>query len=181
MGADMDLGIALAIAGLAVSFVGIPPFLQMSFGRPDFDLGVDDFVGPDGKSFFVTARNKTINNRLLKFIGVRRDIGDLDGAFSIRELGSDRVVAHLVSGALHNAVSRETALMVRAFPGRTIGMNVIHMTDGAASIIDARSENLQQIAAGNYIVDASFICGERIFRLSKNLRIGEEPHQTFWY
>lgn len=181
----MDLGIVLAIAGLIVGVVGIllaiSPFLQMSFGRPDFDLGVDDFVGPDGKSFFVTAQNKTIKSRFLKFMGVARDTGDLDGSFSIRELGSNHVIAHLVSGVLHNAALRESGLMARAFPGRTIGMNVIHMADGIARIIDARAQDYQAIGAGNYVIDATFICGERIFRLSRNFRIGAEPHQTFWY
>ncbi|MGC9953428.1 MAG: hypothetical protein ABSD21_04015 [Rhizomicrobium sp.] len=184
----MDVGVILGIIGIVISvlalglgLMALPTVFQMFFGRPDFDFGVDEFTGPDGKSLFITLRNKTTKSWFLKKIGVVRETGDIDASFNIRQLGTNQPVATLVSGSLHNAALRESGLMVRAFPGRTIGLTVIHMYDDTAHIVDARRDDLETIAPGDYIVDAAFICSERIFRVSKNLRVGEAPHLTFWY
>jgi hypothetical protein len=172
------IGIFLAVGGLGVA---LPPFIQMWHGRPDFDFGVDTFPSPGGKTLFITLKNKMTTSRFLKAIGVTRDTADVDASFSIQQQGTNHLVAHLVSGLLHNSALKETGLMLRAFPGRTIGLSIVHVKGDTAFIIDARATDYQIIAPGYYVVDAAFICGERVFHVSKNLRIGSQIDLTIWY
>lgn len=181
----MNLGVLLGIIGIVigvVSFaVAVPPFIQIWYGRPELFLGVDDFTGPDGKTLFITMRNKTTSGRFLKMLGVTREVGDVTADFDIQEQGTNKFIVKNVSGRLHNAVLRQSGLMVRAFPGRTIGLSVIHVQNDGAYIVDGRSDDVRQIAAGDYVVHAVIFCGEQIYRLAKNLKIGSAPHLTHWY
>jgi hypothetical protein len=184
----MDIGTYLGLAGILLAIFGlaiaIPPFIQMWRGRPQLLLGVDDFTGPDGKSLFVTFRNKTIPSRFLKKLGVIREAGDVTGSFDIQELGTGKFVAKDISGRLHNSVLRESGLMARAYPGRTVGMTIIHQIDHEIWVFDGRAtpgdQNLPKIPPGDYAVRAIFICGEEIYSITRQLKVGSAPHLTNW-
>ncbi|MGO9786668.1 MAG: hypothetical protein ACLPL5_07665 [Stellaceae bacterium] len=174
-------GIVISVVALGLGLMALPTVFQMFFGRPKLDLGEDEYTGPDGKSLFITVKNRPIKNRFLKFIRVVREVGDVSAFFDIQQQGSNLFVAKDISGSLHNSALRESGLMVRAFPGRTIGLTVIHFEKGTAYVVDARAQGgFKELPEGDYVVNAVIFCGEQIYKIKKLLKVGKEAHLTFW-
>lgn len=85
-----------------------------------------------------------------------------------------------LAGLIHNALTREDGLFLRAIPGFTVGCTVIGFNKGVAQIINAREPQFKVLPEGHYMVHVQVMCGEKIYRLSKVAAIGKEAHKTFW-
>jgi hypothetical protein len=171
------LGVILALVAIVMA---IPPFLQMLCGRPKLNVGVDEFTGSEDKQLLVTMKNKAVQRRLLRRIGVIRDVGEVMAYFDIQEQGTNKFIAKNASGQMNCAPTREIGLLVRALPAFHVGFPVIAFRANKAWIVDARVNELSQLPAGHYRVDATIICGEQIYRLTKNMKIGSTAHETRW-
>lgn len=172
-------GLIVAFVALLLAVVALPPVFQMYFGRPKLVVGTDAFTGSEGRALLITIKNRP-TGRLLKIIGVKRETGDVRAHFDILKLGSNEVISAANSGQMHNALTRENGLVVRAIPGFTTGCTVVHFRNGVASIINARETQFKVLPEGHFIVSAQIICGEQIYRLAKVMAIGQEAHKTFW-
>ena len=175
---------ALAIVGIVLSLAAIvmaaPPLLQMLCGRPRLEFAADEFTGPDGKQLLITIKNKRIDSRFLRKIGVERVIGNVLAYFDIQEQGTNKFIKKDISGFLHSAASRESGVLVSARPAFTLGIPIVHTKDTNTWIVDARSEELETIGAGNYTVIATIICGGQVHVVRKNFKVGTAPHLSFW-
>ena len=78
------------------------------------------------------------------------------------------------------APTREIGLLVRALPAFHVGFPVIAFRENKAWIVDARANELSQLAAGHYRVNIRIICGEQSYNLTKNIKIGSTAHETHW-
>jgi hypothetical protein len=99
---------------------------------------------------------------------VERTVGNVLAFFDIQEQGSHRFVKKDISGLLHNAPTRESDLLVRAFPAFTIGLSIVQTKGSDTWIIDPKAEALERIGTGDYTVFVQIICGEQIHRVAKN-------------
>ena len=77
MSVDTVLAIAGLVIGLIAMVMAIPPLLQMFFGRPKIEFEADEFTGPDGKQIILSIKNRPIASRLLRMLGVTRDVANV--------------------------------------------------------------------------------------------------------
>jgi hypothetical protein len=177
---DTDLAIACILIGILALVMAVPPLLQMFYGRPRLEFTTDEFTGPDGKLLLVAIKNKKTENRLLRNLGVQREIGDVLAYLDIQEQGSGRFIAKDVSAKLSAAATRQEGLLVRAHPLFTIGVIVISQRGSAAGIVDARANELRPISEGDYLAQATIVCGEQIHKIERSFKIGKAEHLTIW-
>jgi hypothetical protein len=164
-----------------------PPLLQMAYGRPRLEFAADEFTGPDGKQLIIAIKNQSTRSRLLRRLGVEREIGNVIAYFDVQEQGTKRFLKKDVFGLLHCAPTRESGLLARALPGFTVGITVVHSRGHESWIIDARStDNIGagnysvSIGAGDYTVLAQIICGEQVHKVTSNFKVSNEQHLTCW-
>ena len=169
----------IGVVSLLLGLLAIPPILQMNFGRPKIILGFDEFTGADGKQLLITIQNRPTEKWLQRFL-VERQVGNVIGYFDIRKLGSNEVVSADNAALMYCAPTRETGLVVRALPAFTTGFPVIHFRENHAWIINARKDQCAVLNSGPYVVDAQVICGEKVHRIARQLRIGEDASTTHW-
>jgi hypothetical protein len=108
--------------------------------------------------------------------------------FDIQEQGTKKFVKKDVFGLLQNAPTRESGLLARARPGFSAGIVVVHTKDATTWIIDGRANdnNIEGgdytpvIAAGDYTVFVTIVCGEQVHKLTRNFKVGTAQHLTFW-
>lgn len=174
-----QVGFVIGVIALLLGLLAIPPILQMWFGKPKISLSTDEFTGTDGKQLLVTIRNKPTEKWLRRFL-VEREAGDVLGFFDIHELGSNKVVSADNAAQMFCAPTRESGLVIRAIPAFTSGFPVIHFRQNQAWIINARKDECSALPAGPYIVNAQVICGEKVYRIMKQLRVGADAPTTFW-
>jgi hypothetical protein len=177
---DIDLAIAGIVLGLMAIVMAAPPLLQMLYGRPRLEFAANEFTGSDGKQLLIAIKNKKIESRFLRKIGVERVIGNVLTYFDIQEQGTKRFIKKDVSGFLHSAPTRESGLLARALPSFTVGFVVVHTKGPDTWIIDARSDEQESIGAGDYTVFATIICGEQVHKIAKNFKVGNAQHLTVW-
>ena len=82
---------------------------------------------------------------------------------------------------MNSAATRESGLLVRAYPGFTVGVPVAHTRGATTWIVDGRSNgDLPIIAPGHYAVLATIVCGERVFRITRRFKVGVAEHLMIW-
>ena len=184
----VDWGITLGAFGVAIGLpalvMAVPPFIQMVFGRPDLEVGYENFTGSDAKQLMVTLKNKTISGKHLRQIKVERETGDVMAHFHIRDAGTHKFVASDVSGYLHSAATREFGLVLRAMPGHSLGFPVVQFQNGRATVMDARKlmdeRPLIVLPAGDYLAEAYILRGQDIYQAIRRFKVGEAAHETNW-
>jgi hypothetical protein len=176
---DTDLAIVGIVLGFAAVVMAAPPLLQMIYGRPRLEFEPQEFTGPDGKQLLVGMKN-TSTRRLLRKIGVERTTGNVHGYFDIQEQGKKKFIKKDISGVMHCAPLRESGLQVPALPGFSVGMSIVHTKGATTWICDAKAEALEPIGVGDYTAIVTLFCGEQLYQLRRNLKIGTAEHLTFW-
>jgi hypothetical protein len=75
----------------------------------------------------------------------------------------------------------ESGLLARARPGFSVGVVVVHTREATTCIIDGRANDktedgayMPSIAAGDYTVFATIICGVQVHKITRNFKVG--PH-----
>src|SRR6266849_1229537 len=140
---DTDLAIVGIILGLVAIAMAVSPFAQMIWGRPELKFDFSEFTG-DRKMLVCTIKNERVKNRFLRWIGVRREKGELQAFISIKEQGTNKYIAKDISADLHTHV-RETGLKVDAIPAFSVGLFLVHcMSDGPVTL-DARKNEAIKI------------------------------------
>jgi hypothetical protein len=191
MGFTVDTAVAVAVVGVALGLVAIamaaPPLLQMVYGRPRLEFAAEEFTGPDGKQLIIGIKNQRTASRFLRKLGVEREIGNVIAYLDIQEQGTKRFVKKDVFALLHCAPTRESGLLARALPGFSVGVTVVHTRGAQSWVIDARStDNIGaddysvSIGAGDYTMFATVVCAEQVHKITRNFKVGNDQHLTFW-
>jgi hypothetical protein len=101
--------------------------------------------------------------------------------------GDKKFIKKDVFGLMHNAPTRESGLLARARPGFSVGIVVVHTRGATTCIIDGRAnDNIEDgdytpvIAAGDYTVFATIVCGEQVHKITRNFKVGTAQHPTCW-
>ena len=83
----------ISIVALVAAMLALPTVLQMIWGKPKLVIAVSDREVTAGKVLQVELFNPPIQNKLLRWLGVKRmTAGDVMGSFKIQEHGSRRVI-----------------------------------------------------------------------------------------
>ena len=159
----------------------------MFYGRALLGFAADEFTGPDGKQLLIHIKNESTKSRFLGKLGVERQIGDVIAYLDIQEQGTKKFIKKDVFGLTHNASTRESGLLARARPGFSVGIVVVHTRGATTWIIDGRAnDNIEggdytpAIAAGDYIVFATIVCGKQVHKITRNFKVGTAQHLTCW-
>jgi hypothetical protein len=172
----------IGLVALVVGIMAIPTICQMFFGRPRLTFEAVEFTGDSGRCLLIEIKNQPTKNKLLRWMRVERDTGQVHAWFSIREQGTGKVIADVVPARLVCVDTQEQGLLVRALPDGLVGVQIVHTRRGDAHIIDGRSDDrLQPISEGNYVMDVSIVCGEQDHRISHAFRIRKVDHETIWW
>ena len=174
------LGAIGVVIGLPALVLAVSPFCQMIWGRPKIEIDFVDFTGPEGKDLICSIYNAPVTNRLLKFVRVRRETGDLNAAFDIIEEGSNRAVLNAITGLIHDPTSRTSSLVVRARPHFHAGFPVIVCREGKTGVHDPRQEELIPIPPGQYRARVLVVCDDEPYVVEKALQLDADPAQTLW-
>jgi hypothetical protein len=177
---DHWLAIFGVILGVAAMVMAAPPLFQMFFGRPRLRFEADDFTGPDGRILVIAIKNPPVRNRILRFLGVEREYGDVIAFFDIQELGTGRIVANSVRGQMQTVHLRELGLQGRSMPGFTVGLTVVATRNGQATIVSGNSEEMKDLPLGFYVARISIFRGQDIYRIGQKFRVDATDHKTIW-
>jgi hypothetical protein len=178
---DTDLGIVGIVLGLGAIVLAVPPLLQMLFGRAHFTFEADDFTGPDGRILVLAVKNQPVAGRFLRLMAVEREAADVLAFFSIQEHGTNKIIAHSVSGLMQCAPLRQLGLQARSLPGFNVGLMVISTREGNASIVDARPEKIMSISPGHYVAHIAIVRGQHTYRIDQSFTVGKLDHDTIWH
>ena len=187
----MDLGTALGFAGLVVGVpalvIAISPFVQLIWGRPSLELSPDEFTGSEGKILIIKIKNQQ-TKKFLHRIGVERETGYVQASFDIQEQGTNKFVVKGVPALIQCPPIRQSGLLMQALPAFTVGVVVLGFGGPrgkeSPGIVDPRrgpQEPLIPIADGHYTVSVHVFCGEQVYGIKKNMKVGQQAHETIWY
>ena len=113
--------------------------------------------------------------------GRQRETGNILAYLDIQEQGTGKFIGKDISGLVNCGPTRETGLMIRAYPLFTSGVSIVHTRGADSWIIDARADgDLKPIAAGDYTAFVTIVCGERVHKVSRNFKVGSAEHLTIW-
>ena len=179
-----DWGIALGVAGIAVGLpalvVAVPPYCQMIWGRPKLRIEFVDFTGTEGKDLMCSIFNEPVHNRFLKAVAVARETGDLNAAFDLTEEGSQRLLLRGINAFIHDATTRQSALVVRARPHFHSGFPIILCREKKTFVHDPRHQELIEVPPGHYRVRVLVVCDDKTYVVEKGLQLDPEPIRTHW-
>jgi hypothetical protein len=178
---DTDLAIVGIVLGVGAIILAVPPFFQMLFGRPDIAFETADFTGPKGRTLSIKIKNRPVTNRLLRSIGVEREVGDILAYIGIQKQGTNEIIVPAIPGLLQCIPLQTIGLQARSLPGFAVSLTVIHTLNGAATVVDARPDNIIPISAGLYVASITIVRGDRDYKIAQSFTIGKLDHQTVWH
>jgi hypothetical protein len=180
----MDLGTALGITGVVIGLpalaMAVSPFCQMIWGRPKLAIKFVEFTGTEGKDLICSIVNIPIKNKILKWIGVRREAGDLYVSFDIIEEGSNRLLFGSIPGVINDAAARKLALVSRARPNFPSVVSVILCRNSKTIVHDPRGPKLIAINPGYYRARVLIACDDDSQIADKSMKIDNDMVKTNW-
>jgi hypothetical protein len=171
--------IASLIIGIVALALAVPTVLQMYFGRPRLAITSDDFTGSEGRILVVSIKNAPV--RLLRWLGVEREAGDVTAFIDIQEQGSNRYLERTLPALIESAPMRSIGILGKLLPGFSVGVIVLSTKDGRASIVTAKAEQQTiAISPGHYIAHVDILRGQTSHRVWQAFRVGYQDHETIW-
>jgi hypothetical protein len=176
------LGAIGTIIGLVALVVGIPPFIQMMWGRPKITTDFSFFDEEGSRLLICKIRNARIKNKILRVIRVKRDSVDIDVFVSVRKNDSKKflledsratiALGHNLPAIRQNLTSSFSAIVSIALYNREGGAI---MSPGSNDDFD-----LIEVAPGEYVADIKITAADNHFWEIRKFVIGESAEKTFW-
>jgi hypothetical protein len=177
--------IGIILAGLGVIMTA-PTIFQMIWGKPRVDISFEDVDDPNGKSLQVFFNNPPVRNKLLRFLGVRREtVQSLTVQFRISEPWSGKILVPIHQGLIYTDevdVAESTCKgRISLPPTFSVGATtMIIMWQDGAYIPPDRLRQPRQLTAGIYEVLILFLVDGEPRQVSRLFTVGTSSTDLQW-
>ena len=174
-----DVVLSLIAFGLAV--VTLPTAFQMWWGKPRIEVNFEKCRVHGGASLVCIVRNRPVDNRILRSLGVRSSPANRIGVFSsIRTSGTKALVGQGRSGI--NVENVDKSHLVDLYAGtKAWVILVIHNDDGSSAKINTLGNQKDiSVEPGEYEYEFKLQWGENSIKKMKHFYVGKRPDETNW-
>lgn len=178
----MGVGEWLGLVALVVALMALPTVFQMHWGRPQIDFIFGAVTDRQSTVLQCTIRNRPINSRVLRALGVRRDAANVIAAYKIH---GPEFVTELIHPKLASYKDNGEQIELAAGPvGASMG--IIFIRDSNAYIVEdprfreKRDSPMVPIASGTYHAGIVVFCGEKNFIREAQFVITANAGNSYW-
>jgi hypothetical protein len=188
----MDVALIVAVVALVISFVALaagvvtlPTAFQMFWGRPTIVFEFSEIVGEHGKELVCGLSNAPIESKILRRLGVHREMAIVTAKFRVCEAGSNHIVMDTAQARLIDIAGGNSTGSIRG----TVSDQIFPLTfqcafhpreSAQAMAVDPWGKAVTPLLPGRYRVDVDVICGDTIFSKRRDLTVGNTPLLTYW-
>jgi len=180
------MGIAalvISIIALILSVMALPTVFQMFWGRPKLAADFWGLEGSAGKRFTCNITNAPVRGRILRRLGVRREPAVIFADFQVCEAGTNRILLDMTRVPLIDLAGDANEGSLRATLGDHMPVAfvcIVHPTEGDAYAVNVHRNMKTVLPPGRYRVNVDVICGDRVFKASREITVGTRLSQTYW-
>ncbi|HEY4374895.1 MAG TPA: hypothetical protein VGN52_23440 [Burkholderiales bacterium] len=183
----MVLGEWLGIAGLVVAIMALPSVFQMLWGRPQINFELASRMENGASVLCCKLFNQPIKNRILIWMGVKRESANIYGAYKIWNVEAGRfvftdVIQPLLVTQEDNAIHLELrpGVLGAAFAVICVAEGNAYVVQNEKQIKNPEIEKGTVLSPGNYRVPIIIFCGEAKFIKSAEFVITADPMNSYW-
>ncbi|MGH6819180.1 MAG: hypothetical protein ACREC1_10470 [Methylovirgula sp.] len=182
----MDYGVLLGVIGIAVGVLGLavatPPFLQLRLGRPapfaSFAMSHEQ-----GMTLLLGCIDSRPVNKLLSFLGVRREGAPVFVIYDIREHGTNRIVVSAFRAMLSDTASHNRSICQMLQPPLPLVYVVVQHDDKNGATVENHApgdHKLITLDEGEYFVDARIGFQDGVIPKRQSFTIAGTKDGTQW-
>lgn len=176
------VGIVLGAIGAVSTFIAVPAYCQMKYGRPTLEVNLThiNLSGGPYKILCALIWNKPVQGKFLRRLGVTRTpIEELMAALEIRETGSGRVVSPMTAIGIGD-LSGSAFPMVRFPASGAAKAACLIKTDERSGEVALFKGGGQTLAPGQYRARIRFSVEGVPFECSRDFVVQDVPPHLNW-
>lgn len=176
----MGIGEWLGLLGVVLALVALPTAFQMFFGRPTIEFVCSVEHGDKGSILQCRLLNPAIENRFLKWLGVRREAAYIHAAYKIWSQETGELIVDLTAPLLVSTTDNAQALELRpTLFGVTFAL-VLCNQQGVFALAEKPNKEVIRLDPGNYNAPVVVFCGEKRFVKNCAFVVTSNPMNSYW-
>ena len=175
--------IALSLAALVLAAAALPTVLQVWFGKPTISVEFDQQGISPGVALICRVKNKPVENRLLKRLGVRRqEARELGGRVTIRESEGGKYIESLRITFGTGNTERQLRLDLHAGHPTLVLIAYHQWKDGnpTLSLQKDNEEEELKLNPGEYECELVLEWGQDRFETKRTFVVGNDHSKMRW-
>jgi hypothetical protein len=180
---NLAIGVVALLVAIVAVVIAVPPFAQMSYGRPKVRLLFDVSTEQGAKLLLCAIHNLPVSSVLRK-IGVTRTPTEVFASFDIREHGTNKIIVNSFRARLMDGRSADImGLKLVARPGPPLVFVVVEQKDREATAINYEPMQSAKVtlSPGEYFADVRVAWGDNtVNAIAQSFTVDANKDVTHW-